>query len=206
MGTLFILQSGFQTPDTTRLVRNQNKDLSFKESLYASEFDSVDTDNYYDDTVEKLFSRWNKDNALMRRFEFRQEILETALRVFATPSGMITDWVAIQQKQRTVGYLHRKFLQEMLLRATNVESKTLDNQTYYRLLQAQESNNHIQGRQDGSDEALGKYVKNHSVLLVDVLRSWTRDIDGFCDLLSTIHVIFGHRRGFLGVQPVDLRT
>lgn len=199
MSKLFILQSGFVTHEASQLTKVDEIDLTFNDSLYQGR-SAADTENYYDEGVEKLFQQWHKDNTLMNRFEFRELILENAFRVFKSKQKSIEPWIRLQMPQRTVGYLHRKFLKDSLRFILDGVPMSMDNYSYYRLLSAQNGSHHLQHGDDRSNEELQNYIaKNHSTELTYVLSNWTRDIKGFNDLLMSIHVIFGRRRGQVSV-------
>lgn len=190
----FILQSGFVTQEATRLIRSEATTLSFKDSLYAGGLKQLDTENYYDEEVEKLFQAWYKDDSIMRRFEFREEVLQAAVRLFNGRAGNMTEWIALQLKQRSVGYLHRRFLKECLASAINNMQKSMDNYTYHRLLKAGGNDELVSTGSDSSNRELESYIKNGTNAKVSsILTYWTNDVRGFGDLLHSLHVIFGRR-------------
>lgn len=198
MSRVFILQSGFVTMLGTYLNRSEEADLSFKDSLYATDYRVIDTENYYDSGVESLFHQWRHDNNVMLKFEFREAVLKLALRLFH--SGTIMPWLRLQLSQRTVGYLHRKFLKEVLASVLNKEPKTLDNYQYYRLLSVSKDTAMSVMDDKDVDDLLKEYVKqNTSSNVTDLLYMWTKDVHGYADLLSTLHVIFGRRHGYSDV-------
>ena len=200
MSKLFLLQSGFVTPNATFLVKEDDHDLSIRDKLYLSDTRIVDHTSYYDEKVEKLFHLWHQNNEIIRKFEFREEILETAFRVFQFKSASILPWVRIQIGQRTVGYLHRKFLKETLAYATIGKAREMENYTYYRLLSYEDDNSVFQTGKEDPDAVLKDFVSEGSVNLVDVINNWTRSTVLFVDLLVTLRVIFGRREGRKTVQ------
>ena len=109
MSRIFVLQSGFVTMQPHALIKSTEPDLTFRDSLYVLDYRVRDTDNYYDEEIERLFHAFRKENSLMSRFEFREQILKATYRVFSATS--IVPWLKLQLMQRTVGYLHRKYLQ-----------------------------------------------------------------------------------------------
>ena len=79
--------------------------------------------------------------------------------------------------------------------------RTLDNMQYYQLLHPTISapTTPIDDRQvNGFIEAL--FGGMYSNITADVLATWTEDLDGYCDLLSTLNVIFGKRTGLSSVS------
>lgn len=190
----FTLQSGFVTQEATKLIRSEVAPLSFKDSLYTGGLKQSDTENYYDEDVEKLFQLWHKDDGIMRRFEFREEVLQVALRLFSGRAGNITEWLSLQMKQRSVGYLHRRFLKECFSSALNNKQKSTDNYTYHRLLKAGGNDELVPTGSDNSNHELELYIqRGTNAMVTNILAQWTNDIRGFGDLLHSLHVIFGRR-------------
>jgi len=202
MSKFYVLQSGFVTKDTGRLAKTPESELSTLDVLLAVNVQTTDTDNYYDDGIESLFQQWRKDNALVQRFDFRESILKAAFRVFGTCPNSFPEWIGNQLVQAEVGYLHRKFLKETLAWALNCTPRSLEVYTYYRLLQANMPGSHSQVGRDNPDELLHEYISaNNSANLYDILSDWTCDMNGVCDLLSTMHVIYGRRSSRLASVP-----
>jgi len=199
MSRIYVLQSGFVTTQPHALIKSTEPDLTFRDSLYVLDYRVKDTDNYYDEEIEKLFHSFRKDNSLMNRFEFREQIIKATYRVFSSTS--IIPWLKLQLIQRTVGYLHRKYLQEALCSVLNKKPKTIENYQYYRLLHAGETSRAYPHDEHDADELLNEYIQEgSSVLISDLLSQWTKDINGFCDLLETLHTIFGRRQGIASVS------
>lgn len=195
MDKLFILHSGFVTDDPTHLNKiEKKKNLTLRDKIYVSDSRVVDTENYYDEEVENLYRAFSNDNSLITRFDFRQQVLEAAIRTLKVKKDSIVPWIEFQLNQRTVGYLHRKFLKEMIESISFGTPKTMENANYYRLLSANYENNGLQTRPEHLDEILRKYVDNNEdTLLSSLLTRWTTTIHGTVDLLTTLRVIFGAR-------------
>jgi len=202
MTRAYVLQSGFVTSNPEKLVKSTAQDLTFKASLYVQDYRIQDTDHYYDEEVETLFTQWWKDNSLMTRFEFREAILKAALRVFRVNGSLnFMHFIQLQLPQRSVTYLHRRFLRDIVSYVFTKEAKTLDNLTYYRLLLA-DANLHPE-QKDGSqiEETLKQALKQDGNAKLDyVVTNWSTDVNALSDLLATMHVIFGRRQGAAGVE------
>ena len=194
MTKLFLLQSGFVTPNTSYLIREKAREMTLRDSLYQNDSRINDSNNYYDEIVERLFQLYHKDNSLLRTFEFREEILETALRVFSFNSPSIGAWIYLQLSQRTVGFLHRRYLKETINFAGLREPRAMENYTYYRLLNSNVDSNGFKTTMPDPTPELKEYNLNGSALLTDFIQRWTRDVKGIADLLVSMHVIFGDRR------------
>lgn len=204
MAHLYVLQSGFVTGNTSRLVKTPESEETPLDSLLAVNLQTSDTDNFYDEGVESLFQQWRKDNKLMARFEFREMVLLSAYRVFSkNESVSIAPWLVDQLLQPEVGYLHRKFLKETFASVLNKESRSMETYTYFRLLHPSGPGNKPQVQNDCPDELLYEFVKRgQSTLITDFVREWTPNMHGFCDLLNTLHVIYGRRSDGIRPPPV----
>ena len=199
MKVAHILQSGFLTWPTSDLVRSEAAGESFKDSLYTPDYQVIDTENYYDKGVEHLFDLWRKDDTRMATLEFREAVLLTALRVFREKS--VLPWVRLQLMNSSLSYLHRKYLKETFQSVLANTPRTLDNMQYYQLLHPTLS----APSTPMDDRDITGFIENvfggfYSNVTSEVLAVWTVDMDGFCDLLSTLHVIFGRRSGVSSVS------
>lgn len=193
MSAVFPLQSGFVTAECTELARPQPGRPGIKEQI-IQDIKTAPNVFYYDEGVERLYQLWRNDNSLMSQFEFREKVLKAALRVFCTKGDSLGAWIFLQLDQPSVGYLQRRFIREMVNRATGYDDKTMENDMYYRLLRAQGSNEVFNTTGENVSEVLANYVnKNQSASIRQLLEDWTRNMNGFCDLLMSLHVIFGRR-------------
>lgn len=194
MTKLFLLQSGFVTPNATYLVKEDDHDLSIRDKLYLADTRILDNTSYYDENIEKLFKLYHKDNSIIKQFEFRNEVLEAAFRVFKFGSASILPWIRIQLTQRTVGFLHRKYLKETLAFAGMGAAREMENYTYYRLLKNDVNGPNFQTGKEDPDALLKDFVSDgDTVNLIDIIGYWTADTARFIDLLVTLNVIFGRR-------------
>lgn len=83
----------------------------------------------------------------------------------------------------------------------NKKPKTIENYQYYRLLHAGETSRSYPHEEHNVDALLNEYIQEgSSVLVCDLLKNWTQDMNGFCDLLETLHTIFGRRQGIASVS------
>ena len=156
-----------------------------------------DPTGFYDEEVTSLFSQWRKDENLIHDFNFREKTLKVAMRAFDTLN--LADWVSTQHSQGTVQFLHRRFLKEMLARALHGKAKTVENHQYYRLLTRAPSSGKIPDTgspgeiDDSFIDAFKVDGRTGSAHLPTIIARWTEDLDGLCDLLATLNVIFGQR-------------
>lgn len=191
----FILHSGFVTTDSSKLLRSTIEDKGIRKMVIQPSTLGEDFDSYYDSEVTNLFNQWRKDEDLIRTFEFREDILRVARRAFG--GNDLFEWIRLQLAQGSVGYLHRRFLTEMLGRIYSEVPKSMDNYQYYRLLSREPfstkfpNTNAYNGL---SDDYMENFLKSRTnCFMPDVLVEWTRDVDGITDLICTMNVIFGRR-------------
>lgn len=191
----FILHSGFVTTDSSKLLRSTVEDKGIRKMVIQPNALGEDPDSYYDSEVTNLFNQWRKDETILRCFDFREKALRVALRAFDDDS--IACWISLQHCQAGVGYLHRRFLKEMIARICSDQAKTMDNYQYYRLLSREPFSTKFPDtnvQSPLSDDYLEVFKKTgQGGYLPDVLSSWTKDVDGLADMICTLNVIFGRR-------------
>ena len=195
MKPVFILHSGFVTTDSSKLLRSTIEDKGIRKMVIQPSSLGEDPDSYYDSEVTGIFNQWRKDEDLIRNFEFRETLLKVALRAFDDQS--FGRWIELQHAQGGVGYLHRRFIKEMVGRVFSNQAKTMDNYQYYRLLSREPFSTKFPDTNVSSvlsTDYLDTFIKSgQGSFLPDVLTEWTKDTDGVVDLICTLNVIFGRR-------------
>lgn len=195
MKPVFILHSGFVTTDSSKLLRSTIEDKGIRKMVIQPNSMGEDPDSYYDSEVTNVFNQWRKDEDLVRNFEFRETLLKVALRAFDDQS--FGRWIELQHAQGGVGYLHRRFIKEMVGRIFSDQAKTMDNYQYYRLLSREPFSTKFPDTNSTSvfsTDYLDTFIKSgQGSFLPDVLTEWTKDMDGVTDLICTLNVIFGRR-------------
>lgn len=195
MKPVFILHSGFVTTDSSKLLRSTIEDKGIRKMVIQPSSLGEDPDSYYDSEVTGIFNQWRKDEDLIRNFEFRETLLKVALRAFDDQS--FGRWIELQHAQGGVGYLHRRFIKEMVGRIFSEQAKTMDNYQYYRLLSREPFSTKFPDTNVSSvlsTDYLDTFIKSgQGSFLPDVLTEWTKDTDGVVDLICTLNVIFGRR-------------
>lgn len=195
MKPVFILHSGFVTTDSSKLLRSTIEDKGIRKMVIQPSSLGEDPDSYYDSEVTGIFNQWRKDEDLIRNFEFRETLLKVALRAFDDQS--FGRWIELQHAQGGVGYLHRRFIKEMVGRIFSDQAKTMDNYQYYRLLSREPFSTKFPDTNVSSvlsTDYLDTFTKSgQGSFLPDVLTEWTKDTDGVVDLICTLNVIFGRR-------------
>ena len=195
MKPVFILHSGFVTTDSSKLLRSTIEDKGIRKMVIQPSSLGEDPDSYYDSEVTGIFNQWRKDEDLIRNFEFRETLLKVALRAFDDQS--FGRWIELQHAQGGVGYLHRRFIKEMVGRIFSEQAKTMDNYQYYRLLSREPFSTKFPDTNVSSvlsTDYLDTFIKSgQGSFMPDVLTEWTKDTDGVVDLICTLNVIFGRR-------------
>ncbi len=195
MKPVFILHSGFVTTDSSKLLRSTIEDKGIRKMVIQPSSLGEDPDSYYDSEVTGIFNQWRKDEDLIRNFEFRETLLKVALRAFDDQS--FGRWIELQHAQGGVGYLHRRFIKEVVGRIFSDQAKTMDNYQYYRLLSREPFSTKFPDTNVSSvlsTDYLDTFIKSgQGSFLPDVLTEWTKDTDGVVDLICTLNVIFGRR-------------
>lgn len=195
MKPVFILHSGFVTTDSSKLLRSTIEAKDIRKMVIQPSVLGEDPDSYYDSEVTNVFNQWRKDEDLIRSFEFRESVLKVALRAFDDQS--LGRWIELQHAQGGVGYLHRRFLKEMVARIFCNQAKTMDNYQYYRLLSREPYSTKFPDTNAASalsTDYLDVFIKSgQGSFMPDVLTEWTKDTDGVADLICTLNVIFGRR-------------
>lgn len=196
---LFQLQSGFVTLNSSGLKNSPDKDNSFRDSLYETDYYTSDSESLYDGGIESLFQQWRADNSKMREFGFRNEIVKNFIRVFKTSQAdSFYPWIELQLKSGNLGPLHHKFLSEFFGNpGSSVSARSIEPYTYFRLL-----NRHTRPMAHGDTVRIDQIIRpGTSLKISDILFDMTKNIDAYSELLNILHVIFGKRSGFVAKVP-----
>lgn len=192
-----ILQSGF--------IASSNKGLKLPEPAIASLQNAImfkdDKDPLakyrFSPVVGDLYHRWASNTTLLRDFDFRHEILAAAFVSFGTYN--FHSWLMLQNEQPTLSDLHRAYLLETLDYLFTDNQRKINNVSWLRMLEASGDPNGVfidirkYFRQDGMGYSSSEIKLPTN--LRDILRIWTSKERGFEDLLLSLYVIFGDRRG-----------
>lgn len=189
----YLLQSGFVTKDTGHLALHAAPARSVLDRITPTPLVGKGDEFYYDTRITTLFAKWREDAQLVRSFEFREEVLKEAIRVFHTAAGGIAAWMSDQLLATTSSYLHRRFVLDTAgLIYTDVERPTQVH-SYVSLLGTKAPSKDSKPAPDYRLDL--KAIQNRSCSTVDVelLIAWTTTYPGFTDLLTTLNLIFGKR-------------
>lgn len=195
MTRAYILQSGFVTTLVTELNKVKEPETSFRERLHASGFQMQDLDHFYDEGVEALFQRYRQNPDILKDFVFREAVIRKALSLFKGKS--VQDWVKLQLSQRSVSFLHRRFLEDTLSSVLNGTVRKMEPYHYFRLLRANNAVPYASRDSINIDQDVQKLAElcgdlNQST--EQLLIRWTKDYRSFADMLASLHVIYGLRQ------------
>lgn len=193
---LYRLQSGFVTSGATHLTRPDEEQVSAKSRLYVPDFRVQDSDNFYDEEVNQLFTYFHNDPDILKDMAFRENAIRMALRVFNTQT--LDNWIKIQTSIRGVGYLHRRFLVETLEYLKRDQPRKMEPYNYYKLLSAEEGVRVSNVNDFSINECLKKELSHYKI--DEMVVSWTSSYRRFADMLESLQVIFGRRVGLSSVS------
>lgn len=141
--------------------------------------------------VDAIWNEYQSGTKLITSFDFRESIIKTALMAFGTQSFFA--WCELQTKNIYLTALHRKFLNDTF---QFIESgkRSISNTTWQSLIKMREAS-----VQDAEvPYALNEFFRingpntaQRSFRTTDIIAQWVTQEEGFDDLLSTIHILFG---------------
>ena len=188
-----VLHSGYVAADTQRLRKPQSPDASLQQLLISKMAKDPLYQYYYNEEVDKIYSRWNGDRNLIKDIDFRESVLVAAFRSFGMKS--FYQWLVIQQNKPKYSQMHSRFLLETLAYVFNGTPRTIQVVQWIALLTASERTNRVMTdlKPWFPPSTNGLMTGTNSTALVDLLPKWVSQPGGFEDLLVTLNVIFGSR-------------
>jgi len=136
--------------------------------------------------VEVLYAQYIKRSTNTGSFEFRRQVLSTALFAFGT--FRFKSWYLSQHQSPPCGDLHNRFLTDTL-KFISTGKREMSLETWAALLSMSDEGNSI-GLPSPYSEEFFNY--DHYINLVDVLQEWCCKPNGLEDLLGTLHILFGN--------------
>lgn len=197
-----VLQSGFISLTPIGMMRPDPVNHSFASTILGKDVDNPMDDYFYSREVEILMTAWKNDPKVFKPFEFRENVIKTAVACFATPS--MRHWVEFQNYKPTVGGLHKEMLYDTVNFVVNGEPRKVECLQWSRLLFPE----------SGYSLELSSVVKllqtegakntmyGNLADTLPFINQWLARPDGYVDMMKTLHAIFGRR---LGVGPHQSR-
>jgi hypothetical protein len=107
-----VLQSGFISFTKVGLLRPPPfEDMMIKRVL-MKDYMTTNLDQFYNSNVTDLYLEWLNNKDLIRTFEFREKLLQTAFRAFACDD--VYKWFSAQTKLTSISPSHEVFLTDTL--------------------------------------------------------------------------------------------
>jgi hypothetical protein len=195
MTKAYILQSGFVTTLVTELNKVKEPETSFRERLHATNLQMQDTAHFYEEGVEALFQRYRKNPDIFKEFEFREAVLKKAISLFEGKT--VQDWVRFQLGQRTVTFLHRRFLEDTLSYILRSTARKMEPYQYFRLLRANNSIPYASKDSITIDQEIQSLIElcgDLNSTTEQLMLKWSRNYAAMSDMLASLHVIYGLRQ------------
>lgn len=167
-----------------------NRSNTAKEDKYSS---SVEINTIWEEVVG------NTD--IYNTFEFKQRILEVAIRSFGTKT--LAQWISVQYKHPDFTESHHKFIDETILFVSTGKQRelTLNNWGIVLLSKSVEYNTpmytkveseYLMAENKNSSYSDNKLVKNNvSKTIAEFILDWIRQENGVNDLSHSLYLMFG---------------
>lgn len=183
-----ILQSGFLSLSSVGLTKQLPSAPSFSDSILFIQTNHEYDNLFYSEDVSKLFTDWQANFHVIRKFEFKEKILEQAMKRFGPAIG---EWLAFQGNKPGFTNTHKQFLNKMC---------AWMNPTYVSPSDSAEAIKWIGliGPDQGNNVSFNLYdaISKDTVLTTpSILCNWVAKEGGYESLLVFMYIIFGQRVG-----------
>lgn len=145
------------------------------------------------DNVERLYSKLLHNEPGTLSFDFREQVLITALNAFGTSD--FYEWYRVQFNSPAFGQNHSDFLDDTLTYITSGRRRMAVD-TWGSFLCNEETGLLRQELTPVAAEffgvsSRGRDYAQRTSKLIDIIQSWTAQQNGIYDLLQTMHLLFG---------------
>lgn len=190
-----ILQSGFVGVTVKGLKLPDVVGPSLRDAVIFKESRSPLSKYRFSPAVHTLYREWCANPDLLKDFDFREQILKTAVESFGTYS--FYDWLLLQSAKPTLSDLHRTYILDTLDYLLLGVQRKIDNSSWVRLLEADDRPNavviDIKKYFQANTDAYSSDNVRLPMKLHDALKLWVSKECGFEDLLLTLNIVFGDR-------------
>lgn len=183
-----VLQSGFLSLFEPGLTKQIPASPSFSDTILFRESNHEYDNLFYSEDVTKLFTEWQANFHVIRTFEFKERILQQAMKRF----GMsMAEWMSFQGNKPGFTNTHKQFLTRMCewltdsIVAPDVSSEAIK---WIGLLGPDQGNNISFNLND-------TLAAQSSLVTVNAIGNWVSKEGGFESLLVHLYIIFGQRVG-----------
>ena len=185
-----ILQSGFLCTNLEILEKGKVEKPNFSDIVLVKSHLKLDEVNYYSKEAQRLYEEYCSDASLMKKFDFREQILKFAFLLFSEQN--IRNWILLQKKSIYFTELHRAFVIQTL-QYINGTDRPVHVTQWFNLLNCSEASKDMNLDLDSYLDR-DNSIKNMNSDIYDVMNKWTSRPGGFADLLTSMHAIYGQRK------------
>lgn len=188
-----IMQSGFVAKSDKHLILPNPIEPSVREAVIYKAFKSPLAEYHYSKVVTDMFNRWSANRDAIRDFDFRERILKTAFEVFEFKN--FREWLEFQAKSKKLSALHGKFLLETVEHVCTGSPRRVQSLQWIALLEAgdQAKSVHVDPQEFLKIKHVNSGYAYVPPTFEELITMWTRQREGFEDLLISMYVIFGAR-------------
>ena len=187
-----LLQSGFASLTSSGLSRPLPADDLMIKRLLFKDFLISNLDQFYSVEVNDLYDSWCKFPAKIREFEFREQILLSAMKAFNVDS--IYKWIDAQNKLAQMSNYHDKFLEDTFNFILG-RPRCIELPQWVKLIEFEHHPRAIALNYDNFFH--GGCLPSG---LPELFNLWLSRPNGFEDLLQTAYVIYGNRPWITNVR------
>lgn len=201
-----VLQSGFVSNDDTILTLPPVDDNIYRDYVMNKDYLRDKNIYFYSKDLTELFNEHMESRGtVMNDIDFREKIVRSAYRLFGVDG--IEDWLHMQSGQKHISNLHIEFLEATLKFATGNAPRRMHIFQWINLLSAVDPL--PKSEQFPFIDYFGRYEMGRQVFTPKVripeklellLCSWLEQPNGWMDLLGSLYVIFGQRKGIRDVS------
>lgn len=172
----------------------QRPDPIFKQVQHTFKFPEVQNVKAYSNkSVDKYWKAYLNRIGDTGTFQFRENVLLVALEAFGTMEFAL--WYSKQFVSPSVGDMHHRFLDDTL-RFIQEGRREMCMENWSALLRQPDTPDTKELISDYAAQffgisSTGMNYAPRSNDLIDILQRWTAQPNGFEDLLSTLHILFG---------------
>lgn len=159
-------------------------------SIQVRDLKSRDAYDQPNPQVQLLYTQYIQQSVDSENFDFRRQVLQTALSAFGTP--YFNEWFEAQFKNPTAGDLHGRFLVDTL-RYIQDGRREMSVQTWSSIVT-------LESAKGGRIGEMPQYAREFFRIgqpykrpckMSDIVQDWCAHPAGFDDLLGSLYVLFG---------------
>lgn len=183
-----ILQSGFLGLSSVGLTKELPKAPTFSDTILFTDINHEYDNLHYSEDITTLFNDWQSNFQVMKKFQFKERILEQAMKRFG-PS--ISEWLAFQSNKPSFTNTHKQFLGIMAPWMENCLTSPGNPSEAIKWIG-------LIGPSQGNNVNFNVYdfiSQNTSLVTPVTLCNWVSKEGGYESLLVFLYIVFGKRVG-----------